>query len=227
MSEYEPIYNKIQAWINYDIKRPQSNYNDNRKEHDEFRKKNDLDCILTNGNLLADTIFSLWIPLRFVLVRINGYDALKKYGDINNKIIFWKSILEKEALNKVLPKENETVHKLVELYKIGQERCNVMILKERWMQSRGKSPYYDYMPYFLYECFDKGKFSVCFKEGNAELKEWINCQNLNMFFDGDITKENIIDLSGSGNIKIGIPKDINYLLDNYINILEKRRINYE
>lgn len=225
-NSYEPIINKIRAWINYDKNRPKSDYVTNRKEHDEFRRKNDLDCVLTNGNLNADTILSLWLPLRLSLVRINGYDKLNKYGDINNKISFLKKILSEEVLEQVLPQNNETVKKLLELFELGQKRCNVMILKERSMQSRGLKPYYDYMPYFLYECFDNGNFSQYF-HGNKELLEWISDEKLNVFFVGNITKENIRDLSESGNVKNGLPKDINNLLDNYITILKTREALFE
>lgn len=85
---YEPIIKKIQAWIDYDKNKPKSNYKTNKQKHDEFRMKNDLDCIQANGDLKADTIFSLWIPLRLVLVRINGYGKLNQYGNINDKISF-------------------------------------------------------------------------------------------------------------------------------------------
>lgn len=82
---YKPITQKIQSWIDYNRNKPKGNYAAHKQEHDEYRKNNDLDCILTDGNLYADTIFSLWLPLRFVLVRINDYKVLNQYGDINNK----------------------------------------------------------------------------------------------------------------------------------------------
>lgn len=219
---YEPIIKKLVAWVDYEEKRPKSDYFKNRQEHDNFRKRNDLDCILTNGNLNADEIFSLWLPLRFSLVRINGYKKLNKYGDINKKIIFCKAISSEKILKQLLPENNEIVKKLLELFELGQKRCNVMILKERSMQSRGSEPYYDYMPYFLYECFDNGVFSQYFNRDNSDLIKWINDQKLNMFFSEEITRENIKDLSGSGNVKSGIPEDINILLGNYISILKQR-----
>lgn len=42
------------------------------------------------------------------------------------------------------------------------------------MQDRGLRPYYDYMPYFLCECFEGGAFSSFFIGGDVELKEWIS-----------------------------------------------------
>lgn len=35
------------------------------------RAKNDLDCLYLNGNLYADTIFSVWTPLKMVLEVLN------------------------------------------------------------------------------------------------------------------------------------------------------------
>jgi hypothetical protein len=221
IDNYEPITRKIESWLKYDENKPKSKYYANSQEHDEYRRNNDLDCILTGGNLYADTIFSLWIPLRFVLVRINGYSKLNKYGKVGKNIPFLKKI--SPALEQLLPTENETVKKLIELFELGQQRCNVMILRDRQMQSRGDKPYFDYMPYFLHDCFDNGKFSKYFS-GNDDLIEWIHEQKLDMFFtNNEISKNNIIDLSGSGDIKKGVPLDMNVLLDNYINILNQRK----
>ena len=221
---YEPIIRKIQSWIDYDKNKPKSNYYTNREEHDEYRSKNDLDCILANGNLNADTIFSLWLPLRLVLVKLNGYAKLNKYGGIKKEVPFLKIIKEESILEELLPQKNCLTGKLIELFDLGQQRCNVMILKNREMQSRGLAPYYDYMPYFLFECFDKGCFSKYFN-GNDDLIKWISQQNLDMFFYDTISKENIKDLSGNGDIKNNVPYNIEVLLENYINILKQRKMN--
>ena len=53
--KYESIIKKINYWKSYD------------GTGDEYRKTHDLDCIQTKGNLAADTIFSLWLPLRYTL----------------------------------------------------------------------------------------------------------------------------------------------------------------
>lgn len=219
---YEPIMRKIRAWIDYDKHAPKSNYSSNPQEHDAYRSTHDLDCIIANGDLNADTIFSLWIPLRFVLVRINGYPKLRQYGNINDKIAFLEAIADETVLRQLLPDDNETVAKLIRLFDLGQQACNVMILKNRSMQSRGAAPYYDYMPYFLSECFAPGAFSKYF-QGDSDLTEWIRRQKLEMFFDGAIVRSQIIDLAGTGQITNGVPDDMNLLLDNYIGILEQRK----
>lgn len=115
---------------------------------------------------------------------------------------------------------------LIELFKLGQELCNVMILPDRSINSeRGKKPYYDYMPYFLLECFDGGNFSKYFSNDNEKLKKWIVEQKLEMFFDeGEISKNKIKDLAGNGDIKNnGGTEYIKTVLKNYITILKCRK----
>ena len=77
------------------------------------------------------------------------------------------------------------------------------------------------MPYFLYECFKGGNFHKAFGSDEKVCK-WIREEKLECFFDGTVCKENIIDLAGTGNVKKGIPDDLNYMLRSYISILQKR-----
>jgi len=219
----ESIKKKINSWIWYEENEPKSKYRDNPKEHDEFRKKYDLDCVLTDGNLKADTIFSLWIPLRFALVRINGYTKLNKYGKVEKRATFLKKIVNDEVMSTLLPKENSMVNNLVRLFELGQTRANIMILPIRKLNYlRGSKPYFDYIPYYLLECFEGGDFAYAFKNNDKQLHDWLNDEKLEMFFDGEVCKSNIKDLAESGDLKIGVPEDLDTLLINYIEILEKR-----
>ena len=59
------------SWIEYEENKPKTKYDEDSENHDKFRSEHDLDCVLRNGNLHADTIFSLWLPLRFALVRLH------------------------------------------------------------------------------------------------------------------------------------------------------------
>lgn len=93
------IKTKINEWIWYEENQVKEKYYINPKINDQFRQQYDLDCILTNGNLLADTIFSLWLPLRFALVRINGYKKLNKYGRVEKKASFLKQIVKDNILD--------------------------------------------------------------------------------------------------------------------------------
>lgn len=220
---YRPIIQKISSWIEYEENKPKTKYDEDAGNHDKFRSEHDLDCVLRNGNLHADTIFSLWLPLRFALVRLSGYDKIKEVTglDLEQSVPFWKVLIRNGNLKTLLPIKNETTRLLSELFYYGQKIENTMLLPERWLQSRGGKPYYDYMPYFLYECFRGGDFHNAFGS-DEKVCEWISEENLECFFEGTVCKENIIDLAGTGNVKKGIPDDLNYMLRSYISILQKR-----
>lgn len=220
---YAPIKEKIEAWIWYDEHEPKSDY----RKCNEFRRKYDLDCILTGGNLNADTIFSLWRPLRFTLVRINGYPKLNKYGTVKKNADFLRKICNDTVLREILPNDTPMVINLARLFELGQTRANIMILPQGYRKLnlfRNDTPYHDYVPYFLYECFKDGYFSYAFQNDDTELINWINNENLRMFFDGKPCRENLKDLAKTGDIKSGLPKDLNVLFENYINLLEERNI---
>ncbi|SES92519.1 hypothetical protein SAMN02910413_1278 [Pseudobutyrivibrio sp. C4] len=221
---YEPIKTKIAFWCDYDKNAPKSKYEDDPQEHDKYRSEHDLDCILNDGNLFADTIFSLWLPLRTILVRINSYTKLNRVGNINNKISFLNKLMEVDNLNQYLPRDDKRAILLSELFEIGQTKANTMILPNRKLQEKGDEPVYDYMPHFLAECFQKGRFSYAFKDDEA-FKRWINDQKLTMFFKDEIIDINHIkDLSGSKNVRCNIPPEgkETLMLENYIQILKER-----
>ena len=224
---YEPIRKKMEEWIWYDDHAPKSSYIDHVQEHDEYRRWHDRDCVLTGGNLNADTMFSLWLPLRHTIVRINGRETIREVGNINSKYAFLRELVKGDNLEKLLPAEQTVVHKLSVLFELGMGRENVFILPERWVNSaRGMKPYYDYVPMFLRDCFPGGKFSSCWSSLEI-LQEWIEKEHFPMFFDGDIVPENIRDLSGAGDISISLPPEgiepMERMLERYIDVLRERR----
>lgn len=184
---YEPILSQLDYW------------NNDTGSGDEYRKTHDRDCILTGGDLRADTIISLWLPLRYTLNHFN----VQKWQD-------WKEkTYKKFDLKTYLP------------FEIGKTQCNVMLLPYRWWNSvRGYAPYWDYLPHFLHDLLNTE--DVLFQ--NA-VTSWIETQHLTMFFeDGIIGKEHIIDLADTGHVCSHLPRNINcpVLLRNYIEILKKR-----
>lgn len=211
--DYSIIKLQIEYWINY------------AGTGDAYRKKNDLDCILTNGNLFADTLFSLWLPLRYTL-NYCGCERWKmwlektpsnfKFKDSDK---FMKDLLENIEL--YLPECEETLL-LVELFKRGRSRENVIILPyRRWNNIRGGAPYYDYVQHFLFDMLntEDEKFLVA-------METWIKREHLEMLFlNENIMKENLIDLWGSGKITSHSPQKLKVknLLKNYIAILKKRK----
>lgn len=223
---YEPIIRKVNSWINYEKNRPTCSYKGNEKVHDTYRACNDLDCVLTNGNLYADTIFSLWLPLRYTLLAFHTLEEIIEItGEPLSKqnLSFLEKITNPNMLQILLPINDVRVIKLLKLFEIGQTRANVMLLPERIMNSqRGFAPFYDYMPYFLLECFEGGRFAKFFGSEDI-LCEWVLKERLTMFFSGDIKKENIIDLACTNSIKYGVPGEhLNEMLEQYIRILEER-----
>lgn len=215
--DYTPIVEKIKYWRDYD------------GFGDEYRKEHDLDCILTNGNLLADTIFSLWLPLRYTL---NFFESSRwtywknfEYAFLKPKKLGLKNykpfLLELECnIEDFLP-NHEITNKLVRLFELGQKRANVMILPYRsWNSKRGYSPYWDYLPHFLWDMLTERNIKV--------VSEWIHREKLSMLFndENNIARETLIDLAGTGDVRSHAPKDIvlPVLLDNYIRLLEVREV---
>lgn len=209
---YEPILSQLDYWTN------------DPGSGDEYRKTHDRDCILTGGDLRADTIISLWLPLRYTL---NHFDVQrwqdwkeKAYKKFNLKT-YLPFVEDLKANIEVFLPEDEVTAALIELFEIGKTHCNVMLLPYRWWNSvRGYAPYWDYLPHFLHDLLNTE--DALFQ--NA-VTSWIEMQHLTMFFeDGIIDKEHIIDLAGTGNVRSHKPEKINCptLLRNYIKILKKR-----
>lgn len=220
---YAPIIQKIKYWQDY------------TGTGDEYRREHDLDCILTGGNLNADTIFSLWLPLRYTLNAYKceqweewkAYEAKKlkaqKRG-LKDCSAFLKDLTEN--IHIFLPPKHLT-KLLSELFQLGQQRCNVMILPEGcrcWNKQRGCNPYWDYLPHFLYDLMNTDD-SISL----SKLQSWLKQEHLEMFFEGSLTKDHLKDLAGTGSVCRHAPKTINLeqLLLNYIDILKKRKHDYE
>ncbi len=209
----------IQYWIEYD------------GNGDEYRKTHDLDCILAGGNLYADTLISLWLPLRYVLDKENS-EKWKLFLEYEKKELrpkrknlkYHDEFLSDLKVNIDEYIKDKAVRKRIEeLFGLGRTRANVIILPyRRWNCIRGKMPYWDYMPHFLFDMLntESPQFisTVC---------EWIKQEHLEMFFDGDIKKENLKDLCGTGGVCSHSPLnsgfDIMKLINNYIDILIERQ----
>ena len=213
---YAPILQKIKYWREY------------TGTGERYRQQHDLDCVLTGGNLLADTIFSLWLPLRYSL---NYYDCPdwqdwkeKEYESTSNQRLkdcpaFLHDLADNIAV--YLPPTRHITLLLSELFDLGQKRENVMLLPDRsWNSKRGSWPYYDYTPHFIYDLLSTDSPSVL-----QARKNWIEEENLTMFFsDGKLDREHVKDLAGTGKPWKHSPTEINLeeLLTNYIKILKER-----
>jgi hypothetical protein len=137
-----------------------------------------------------------------------------------------EALAKPENLAYLLPENDERVLRLSQLFALGQTRANVMILPSRQMNpGRGRAPYYDYMPYFLAECFGNGAFSQYFDYDEEKLEAWIEEEHLTPFFQGTVQKEHIKDLALTGDVRKSRPEEkekLSMMLENYIHILEQR-----
>lgn len=230
----ETIEEKIRFWMQYEQGLPQIPYRGNEIYFDEYRSRHDLDCRFLGGNLNADTIFSLWQPLKNTLVALHGEEKLAEdFISVKKRRNFLQRLLN-AGLEHYLPEEELAVQLLSQLFVLGQGRENVMLLSNRGINSmRGGEPYQDYMPYFLLECFDTGKFSHFFNKDVSILRAWIMREELQIFFEDEfLVPESIIDLSGSGDLRnptppTGASREENLtalcnMHQNYINLLKQR-----
>lgn len=204
---WEPFRIKLKFWIDFVNNFPNIPRRGNELIFDEYRRDHDLDCRLAGGDLKADTIFSLWLPLRYTLISLHGLPWLQEhFGKVEKSTKFLQSMLN-YGLEELLPEDKLVVQQLRNLYILGQGRENVMILINRGLNPmRGGPPYHDYVPYFLKECFEGGAFFHFFNKNPEVLRNWLMREELQFFFeDGYLTPEALYDLSGTGAITVGHP----------------------
>lgn len=187
---------------------------------EEFRKKHDLDCVHTDGNLYADTIFSFWFPFKMYLqAHYPEYYSGGVKGTPRKNITDIDELLGRMPLIKM----GKDYHLLSEFASLAQTRENVMILPDRKMQKRGVY-WLDQMPITLKACFS-GSFSLYFKD--RTVLNWIAEEHLDAFFDGEPSEESIRKL---GTVTSDRPEwcstedDVCEMLKAYIDILKKRQL---
>lgn len=194
------------------------------------RLRDDRDCQLT-GSLNADTIISLWTPLRFTLNKMSRplwrsyldyeYETLRSQGlRLKNMPEFLSAMIARpEAF---LDLGDPLVQKLSKLMRLGMQRENVMILSDRrWNSLRGRAPYFDYLPHFLYDLFDSQEHDM--------IVSWLKQEHLEpLFVSGILDQGHIKDLAGTGDPRSHDPRvltlHLHTLLDNYIRFLEERKL---
>lgn len=194
------------------------------KKYEEWRKKYDLDVIWLDGDLNADTIFSVWIPLKMCLQTSTTYP----YSTHGIKEKPYKS-------NPYLPNIIKNIDAYLpydeweELYifaSLAMTKANVMRLplKGRGMQ-KGRTDFFDQMPKTLYECFEEGSLHKYFVD--TQVDKWIRDENLVMFFENEnISKQFINPLISRMNAYefewLEDKNEIVEMLSNYNRILKKR-----
>jgi hypothetical protein len=147
------------------------NIADFKKDYDEWRKKNDLDCLYFSGDLRADTLMSAWTPISWVANCLNREYGIKfcKYdadGDPNHYLR-----LLAEDRDAYLPSKHELVQLLDRFLELAEQRCNYILLPDREMNRAryncevkgiGRVSLYDEVPPMLYHLFDEEWFGKYF-----------------------------------------------------------------
>lgn len=203
---------------------------------DEWRKKNDLDCIYFNGDLRADTLMSAWTPIKWVADFLNMDKGKKFYKRIKNSENPLADLeLLAERGDEFLPKDNKLVQLLDEFLELAELRCNFILLPDRRMNCdryctkiNGETKWLlDSVPATLYYVFDINSLGRYFTEITPE--EWIKRENLDMgFVSGNFDQEHIVQISSEklpGEPKwLTDEKDIIEALQYMIGFLKERRI---
>ena len=144
----------------------------------EWRKKNDLDCLYFNGDLRADTLMSAWTPIKWVLQCLN-----KEYHICFYKTPKYLQLLAEDR-DAYLPPKHELVKLLDEFLTLAEQRCNYILLpdgkmnRERYQLTLKETrvKLYDEVPATLYYIFERDALGRFFKD---EIK-----QNYTLTFKG-------------------------------------------
>ena len=142
---------------------------------DEWRKKNDLDCLYFSGDLRADTLMSAWTPISWVANCLNREYGIKffKYAADGDSDHYLKLLADDR--DAYLPPKHELVQLLDRFLELAELRCNYILLPDRDMNRArynceiagiGRVRLYDEVPPMLYHLFDENWFGKYFCMAN-------------------------------------------------------------
>lgn len=223
---------------------------------DEWRRKNDLDCLYFGGDLRADTLLSAWTPIKWVVDYLNrGYDMkfYKRAKDKEDSSYYLKLLADDR--DAYLPSEHKLTILLDRFLKLAEQRCNYILLPDRAMNTARYSSYiggekkwlFDEIPVMLYHLFDYDWFGKYFDKhmdnsGISPMKDteiqsfdvvkWVKREYLECGFeDGIIDREHVIPLIKGlpvGDAKWMTTEDeIKEALEYMIKFLEARQSAFE
>lgn len=198
--------------------------------YEKPRAENDIDCLYFAGDLRADTIFSVWTPLKFVLDNLNPHERFYKTNRYDNQNPHKFLLKIKADIDRFLPKDNKMVQELYRFAELAEKRVNYIKWPKQGINGQRYDDDFDQIPPALYKCFPDSpdnKYCSYFNNDEIELLKWIRDEKLEpLFKNGSVKKENIKPL-----ISIMKPyeskwlKDENEILEmlqNYNSILEER-----
>lgn len=197
---------------------------------DEWRKKNDLDCLYFDGDLRADTLMSPWTPVKWVANCLNKEYNIKFYKE--PKCIK----LLAEDRDAYLPPNHELVKLLDIFLELAEQRCNYILLPDRKMNTERYTmklngnyiKMYDEVPATLHYIFEKDALGRFFKD-EEDVRAWVKREHLEMGFKyGFVYQENVMPLIQG--LHPGEPKylteeeEIKAALSYMIMFLERRKV---
>ncbi len=173
---------------------------------DEWRAKNDLDCLYFEGDMRADTLMSAWTPIKWVADCLNKDKGISFYktSRCSNDPYHDLRLLAEDS-NEYLPPEPELVKLLNGFLELAEQRCNYILLPDRKMNcaryniciNGERTSLFDEVPATLAHLFDKNSLGRFFlgEDGEVDKKvvrEWVLRQHLEMGFDsGRIGREHV------------------------------------
>lgn len=193
--------------------------------YDKPRALHDMDCLYFDGDFKADTIFSVWTPLKFVLDCLNPNEKFYKHNKYGNPHKYLFKV--KNNLETLLPRDKLIVQELYRFVELAETRANYFIWPATGINKQRYCDDFDQMPPTLYKCFPGEKYSSFFHHDVMVLFKWIENQNMESFFLGKaLSKENIRPLIS--NMRTDESKwltdeiEILEMLQNYNSILMER-----
>ena len=173
---------------------------------DEWRRKNDLDCLYFDGDLLADTLMSAWTPIKWVADLLNEEKGIRfhKYRIDSDDPLSDLRMLSDDC-EQYLPKNHKLVKLLYEFLALAEQRCNYILLPNRKMNRARYKDYisgeevwlYDEVPATLSHLFDQNSLGRFFLGSNNEVDimrvtGWVAREHLEMGFENnEIAPENV------------------------------------
>ncbi len=169
---------------------------------DEWRARNDLDCLYFDGDFRADTLMSAWTPIKWVADCVNSENGIKFYKRNGSSDPDYYLRLLADETDKYLPQEHKLVKLLNSFLILAELRCNFILLPDRKMNcSRYKieingreTGLYDEVPATLSHIYDRNSLGRYFLGESGDVNEvfvtrWIKREHLEMgFVEGVIDK---------------------------------------
>ena len=212
------------------------NTEEGRERYDEWRRKNDMDCMYLDGDMRADTLFSAWTPIKWVIGCINKGRGIRlsKTPDCLKHLF-----VNKEDY---LPPDHELTKLLNRYLELAEGRWNYILLPDRNINSKRYSglnigdksvSLFDEVPPMLYHIFNKESLGKYFADEDGQydvdtVVAWIRREHLEMGFEGG----NIDEAEIKPLVKEVNPSDAKWLteeneiceaLSYMIRFLEKRK----